>query len=90
MWLCNPKLIYLSAFEQFWASTGHKLLTKCEYPTSVPARVKLGQMSSIAAKPYSFEAQWRSVKARKRDGAAFHWFKTHAAQDGKHRYTWHF
>lgn len=38
MCLRNTKLIYLPAFEQFWASTVHKLLTQrrsSEYSTSV-------------------------------------------------------
>lgn len=67
MCLCNTKLIYLSAFEQFWASTGHKLLTKCEYPTSLPVRAKLGQMSSIAAKPHFFEAQWGKCEGQEKE-----------------------
>lgn len=39
MCLCNTKLIHLSAFEPFWTSTVHKLLTKrksSEYITYLP------------------------------------------------------
>lgn len=89
MCLCKTKLVYLSAFEQFWANTGHKLPAKCEYPTSLPVRVELGQMSSTAAKLHSFEAQWGKCEGQKKrsSSSTFHWFKTHSGQEGKHRCT---
>lgn len=74
------KLIHLSAFEQWWASTVHKLLAQrksSEY-FCAPVRVKLGQISSIAMMLHSFEAQWAKCEGQKKrpNRITFHWIKT--------------